>query len=37
MWDPAACLEEFRGLDLSPEEQENIFCKNALKILNRKF
>jgi predicted TIM-barrel fold metal-dependent hydrolase len=34
MWDPAACLEEFRSLNLSGEEEENILHKNALRILN---
>jgi predicted TIM-barrel fold metal-dependent hydrolase len=33
MWDPSACLEEFRELDLSAAEQENILYKNALKLL----
>jgi predicted TIM-barrel fold metal-dependent hydrolase len=34
MWDPAACLEEFRALGLSPAEEENILYKNALRILS---
>jgi predicted TIM-barrel fold metal-dependent hydrolase len=33
MWDPGKCLEEFRGLGLSEEENELILYKNALEII----
>ncbi|MDR0476029.1 MAG: amidohydrolase [Treponema sp.] len=33
MWDPAACLEEFMGMELSDLEREQILSKNAGHIL----